>query len=200
MLVKWIVDPPPSVAMDAHFCKATPRRYKWPKEATIDSLEYNWPIIPGQFDRAEDCAKSYNEYFELHKTHTDPVCFRAAVFCNFMSMMCRNYGVQLNVNNREVWRPEFQLSLKLQYRSTRWNWMIEVMASTHFLYGAHGCFINEFRGTKRIPYDKWLTAQRRHNWKLMDDDDTCKAVERIEAEEYHRSIMKKDQHRNQGLQ
>ena len=90
-LVNWTVQPPVAVATNAHYCSLEPRRFKWDPEATIDSVEYNWPIIPGQFDSAEACAEAYGSYFARHKTHTDPVCFRAAVFCNFLYEMCHTY-------------------------------------------------------------------------------------------------------------
>lgn len=74
--------------------------------------------------------------------------------------------------------------------------MIEVMASTHFLHGAHGCFINEFNGTRKIAIDKWLSAQRKNDTKLLLDDDVRKAVDRLEAEEYRRELLNKDRYRN----
>lgn len=113
-------------------------------------------------------------------------------------MMCRDYGVQLNVNKFEELKLEFLLSLKLQYRCTRWNRMIEVMASTLFLYGAHECFINKFNGKIKIAYDNWLKAQQTHNTKLLENDNIQKAVERAEAEEFRRQIMRKDKNRNQS--
>ena len=74
--------------------------------------------------------------------------------------------------------------------------MVEVMASTHFLHGAHGCFINEFNGTRKIAIDKWLTAQCKMNSKMMLDDDVRKAVDRMQAEEFRRELLNKDRYRN----
>jgi hypothetical protein len=67
----WTVDPPPAVATNIHFC-ACERRFKWEQGATIDSVEYNWPKIPGQFDTSTHCAEAYKKFWEMHKTHTDP--------------------------------------------------------------------------------------------------------------------------------
>jgi hypothetical protein len=48
--------------------------------------------------------------------------------------------------------------------------MIEVMAMTHFLYGAHAGFINELNGTKKVEIDNWLRAQRTNSALLLDND------------------------------
>ena len=58
--------------------------------------------------------------------------------------------------------------------------MIEAMAMTYFLYGAHVGFINELNGTKKVEIDNWLRAQRT-NSALLVDQDVRRAVERMEA-------------------
>lgn len=45
---KWQINPPPSVSINVHFCRC-PRRYKWDPKTTLDSIEYNWPIIPDSY-------------------------------------------------------------------------------------------------------------------------------------------------------
>jgi hypothetical protein len=70
------------------------------------------------------------------------------------------------------------------------------MAITHFLWGANGCFVNEFKGTRKKIYGKWLMAQLTRNTRLMEDDDTHKAVERFEAEERCKELIQNDRHRN----
>lgn len=48
-----------------------------------------------------------------------------------------------------------------------------------------------------VAFNKFLKAQRTCNTSVMDDDDVCKAVEKMEAEELRRSILNQDHHRNQ---
>ena len=127
----WQKDPPVSVVTNTHFCLCE-RRYKWDPYATIDSIEYNWPQIPGAFTSPESCAEAYGDFHEKHITHTDPVCFRAAVFCDFLRMVCADHKVIINVNKFDHLRPEFHIHTKFQYKSTRWQRVLEVMSITHF--------------------------------------------------------------------
>jgi hypothetical protein len=75
--------------------------------------------------------------------------------------------------------------------------MIEVMAMTHFLYGAHAGFINELNGTKKVEIDNWLRAQRTNSALLMDDD-VRRAVERMEALQLRHNQRHEDNFRNRG--
>jgi hypothetical protein len=45
ILRQWTSKPPPVVKLDPRFCDC-PRRHKWDSNATIDSVEYNWPLFP----------------------------------------------------------------------------------------------------------------------------------------------------------
>ena len=38
-------------------------------------------------------------------------------------------------------RPEFYVWLKVEYRSSSWQRMLEVMSITHFFFGPHTTFI-----------------------------------------------------------
>jgi hypothetical protein len=192
----WSQEAPASVRSNGHFCEC-PRHFLWAPDALIDSVEYNWPIIPGQFDTAANCTLAYQQFFQVHQGHTDPVCFRAAVFCKFLHYMCARFGVIINVN---IWDPrqlEFILNLKLQYHNTRWVRLIEVMAMTHFLYGAHAGFINELNMTKKVEIDNWLRAQRTNSALLMGNDIT-RAVERMEALQLRHNQRHEDNFRNRG--
>jgi hypothetical protein len=140
-------------------------------------VEYNWPKIPGLFDTATNCAAAYQDFFRSHQEYTDPMCFRAAVFCNFLHYMYSRFGVIINVNVWDSKQPKFFLNLKLEYHNTRWVRMIEVMAMNHFLYGAHAGFINELNGTKKVEIDNWLRAQRLNNSALLADNEVRRAVE-----------------------
>ena len=42
----WFFEPPPAVQVHLHFCPCE-RRHKWTPNATIASVEYNWPQISG---------------------------------------------------------------------------------------------------------------------------------------------------------
>jgi len=93
----WQESPPVSVVTNNHFCPCK-RRYKWNPKATIDSIDYNLPEIPKAFDSVASCARSYGSFYEEYITHTDPVYFRAAVFCDFLRMMCEIHGIIVNVS------------------------------------------------------------------------------------------------------
>jgi hypothetical protein len=112
--------------------------------------------------------------------------------------MCSRFGVIINVNAWDTKQPEFILNLKLQYHNTRWVRMIEVMAITHFLYGAHAGFINELNGTKKVEIDNWLKAQRTNNSALLADNDVRRAVDRMEALHLRQNQRQDDNFRNHG--
>jgi hypothetical protein len=98
--------------------------------------EIEWILEDYGLSRHEEkscnCTLAYQQFFQVHQGHTDPVCFRVAVFCNFLHCMCARFGVIINVNIWDPRQPEFILNLKLQYHNTRWVKMIEVMAMTQF--------------------------------------------------------------------
>ncbi len=192
----WSRNPPPAVMADAHFCNQCDRRFKWAPDATIDSVEYNWPLIPGQFDTSENCAEAYSAFCEKHKNHTDPVCFRAAIFANFLAKICGDFKVIVNVNQFDRRHPEFHIDVKLRYNLSRWKRMLEIMSMTHFLYGANGCFINEF-GTTKVAVDKWLREQESSNTRIYQEDDSVrKEVSRLKAIELRHAQQQGDHHRN----
>jgi hypothetical protein len=75
--------------------------------------------------------------------------------------------------------------------------MIEVMAMTHFLYGAHAGFINELNGTKKVEIDNWLRAQRTNSALLLDHN-VRRAVERMEALRLRQNQRHDDNFQNRG--
>jgi hypothetical protein len=75
--------------------------------------------------------------------------------------------------------------------------MIEVMAMTHFLYGAHAGFINELNGTKKVEIDNRLRAQQTNSALLLDHD-VRRAVERMEALRLRQNQRHDDNFRNRG--
>jgi hypothetical protein len=112
--------------------------------------------------------------------------------------MCSTFGVIINVNVWDSKQPEFLLNLKLQYHNTRWVRMIEVMAMSHFLYGAHAGFINELNGTEKVEIDNWLRAQWLNNSALLADNEVRRAVERMEALRIRQDQRHDDNFRNQA--
>jgi hypothetical protein len=75
--------------------------------------------------------------------------------------------------------------------------MTEVMAMTHFLYGAHAGFINEMNGTKKVEIDNWLRAQRTNSALLLDNN-VKRAVERMKALRLRHNQRHDDNFRNRG--
>jgi hypothetical protein len=85
------------------------RRFK----KSTDSIEYNWPLIPSQFSNFSLRVDSYRAFFEKHQIHTNPICFRAAIFCNFLGMLCAEYELIVDVNQFNELRPKFQINMIL---------------------------------------------------------------------------------------
>ena len=146
----------------------------WAPDATIDSREYNWPIIEGKFDSPFECTRAYTLFFEMHNKHCDPVCFRAAVFAKFLAQIWLTYHINIHVNKYDSHHPEFLVNLKLRYFPTRHIRMLKIMCMTHFIYSGLLCFINEFKGRKKA-YDNWLTDQKVRNPYLIDNDPELRA-------------------------
>jgi hypothetical protein len=106
--------------------------------------------------------------------------------------MCKSHGVTNNVNHFDFQRPEFHLSLKIQYQSTIWHRIIEVMAITHFWAGAHLCFVNEFPSTRYWAWTQWYKSQDKNNRALMERDPVVKK----EVEKSLAQQKKRDHDRN----
>lgn len=182
----WSPNPPPVVTNHPNFCNC-PRRHKWDPQSTLHSIEYNWPLIPGPKATAAQCQAAYRAFFETHIRHLDPVCFRAAVFCNTLADWCGQWHVTIDVNRFSESHHEFLLLLKLQYRPTRWVRLVETMAITHFIAGAHRCLINEFPHTRAGPFERFLRWQRFNAPELVEhDEDLRRAVEKMEIRDNKR--------------
>ena len=184
---QWSSNPPPAVASHPNFCSC-PRRHKWDPQATLTSIDYNWPLIQGPKATAAQCQATYRRFFEIHIQHLDPVCFRAAVFCNTLADWCSQWDVTIDVNQFSESHHEFLLLLKLQYRPTRWVRLVEAMAMTHFIAGAHKCLINEFPHTRAGPFERFLRWQRLNAPELVEkDDDLRRAIEKMEIRDNKRA-------------
>jgi hypothetical protein len=191
---QWSPYPPPAVATHPNFCSCA-RRHKWDPQSTLHSVEYNWPLIPGPKATAAQCQVTYRNFFEEHIQHLDPVCFRAAVFCNTLATWCGQWNVTIDVNQFSESHHEFLLLLKLQYRPTRWVRLVEAMAITHFIAGAHRCLINEFPNTRAGPFERFLRWQRLHAPELVElDDDLRRAIEKMEIRDNKRAAEMSPHH------
>ena len=144
MGLDWTREAPVAVKATGVYCDLAPRRLLWALDATIDSREYNWPIIEGRFDTPFECTTVYTLFFETHKTHRDPLYFRAAIFAWFLALVCMTHRICINVNQYESRHPQFLINMKMQYLPTRHLRMLEIMCVTHFIYSGSLCFINEF--------------------------------------------------------
>ena len=155
----WSVMPPLSVTNDPRFCNCQ-RRYKWPPHALIDSLEYNWPIIPGSFVTPRDCYESYMRFSYEHREHQDPVCFRASVFTAILASWCQKFDFEYNVNLISKVNREVLFLTKLNYAAARWQRCLEAMCSTYFIIGPHPTMVNEFGATRFGVISRALKLQR----------------------------------------
>lgn len=155
----WSLIPPLTVTNDPRFCNC-PRRCKWPPHALIDSLEYNWPVVPGSFVSPEDCYESYMRFSYEHRTHQDPVCFRAAVFTAILAFWCRKFDFEYNVNLISKVNREVLFLTKLNYMTSRWHRCLEAMCSTYFIIGPHHTMVNEFGATRFGVVSRALKLQR----------------------------------------
>ena len=155
----WSPMPPVTVTNDPRFCDC-PRRWKWPPQALIDSLEYNWPIIPGSFLTPRDCYESYMQFSYAHREHQDPVCFRAAIFSAILAFWCQQYDFVYNVNLLSKVNREALFLTKINYNSARWYRCLEAMCSTYFIIGPHHSLVNEFGATRYGVISRALKNQR----------------------------------------
>jgi len=53
----------------------------------------------------------------------------------------------IDVNQFDPMRPELHILLKIKYKGARWLQLLEVMATTHFLFAPHLSLVNEFHST-----------------------------------------------------
>ena len=165
----WGPLPPLAVTMDPRFC-ACRRRYKWSPSATIDSLEYNWPIVPGPFRNPAECANSYWRFFLEHKAHQDPVCFMTAVFCAMLAAWCKDYSLTWDINKFNTTRPEALLATKHLYRTSRWMRCVEAMCATYFVIGPHHTMVNDFGHTRAKMMARSLQDQSDNNIQIQPEE------------------------------
>ena len=115
----WTKDVPTAIKAAGVFCDMAPRWLLWAPDAMINSQKYNWSIIEGHFDTSFECTTTYTSFFEIHKTHRDLVCFRAAIFAHFLAQICITHRICINMNQYESNHPKFLNNMKLKYLPTR---------------------------------------------------------------------------------
>jgi len=165
-----VSEPPKSVVSDPRFCSC-PRRYFWREEAKLDSLWYNWPIIPGKFSTYSECADSYSRFSLEHRSHKDPVCFRASIFAAVLASWCKEYQFVIDYRVGARINTDMEIFSKIHYHSAKRIRLLELMCITQFLPGAHNVMISDAcveLGTRRGPafqfYDNQVSI-----WKARAD-------------------------------
>lgn len=114
--------------------------------------------------------------------------FRAIVFVNVLSNWCRQWNVIIDINWYHESHHKFMLLLKLQYMLTRWMRLVEAMAITHYIAGAHKCLINEFPYTCARPFERFLRWQLTNAPELVaKEEDLQKTIGKIETKELKRA-------------
>ena len=68
---------------------------------------------------------------------------------------------------------------------------------THFIYSGSLCFINEFRGGRKMAYDKWLQDQQLQNPYLIDNDpELRREVDKLRRQEIFNQRQEENRRRN----
>ena len=141
--------PPPQVMYNPLYCNETQRRGPWIPTATPTTFPYNWPIIPGNFSSPVACREAYHSFYDKHRNHYDPVCFRAALFSFCLGNWCGWFHLTINANiSVEPDRQDWAIFSKLHYQCTRHIRTFEEMCVTGFLIGAADQFTNELGQTR----------------------------------------------------
>ena len=144
------------------YCNQGQRRRPWIVTATPSTFPYNWPIIQGDFSSSSKCQESYHRFFEQHRTHCDPVCFRAALFSLCLGNWCQWYNLVVNVNVPvSPERQDWAIFSKLHYQCARHIRIFEEMCVTGFLIGAADQFTNEMGHTRMNGLKQFHEWQKR---------------------------------------
>lgn len=109
------------------------------------------------------CRNAYLRFYEEHRTHKDPVCFRAVVFCTILAEWCARWNFAIHVNCHHKSRHEFLMLLMLQYQPSRCLRLVETMTITHFIEWIHTSFINKFPFTRVRPFERFMKWQWLNN-------------------------------------
>ena len=117
--------------------------------ATLDSLEFNWPIIPGSFSTPQECVAAYIDFHHEHRYHADPVCFRAALFAGALGYWCRQYKFAFDVNKVNAPNAKFLILSKLLHLPARVIQILELMCLTGFIMNPKSSMTDEYSQVTR---------------------------------------------------
>lgn len=174
---------PEKVAENPNWC-STQRRYKWRIDAQLDTVWYNWPVIPGNWADWQGCVASYVKFWQEHKTHRDPVCFRAAIFCKALAEWCQFFKIIIDPRLGGRMLQDGELYARLNYNCCRKMRLLELMFMMQFLQGAHHNFIGDKSCNRKGALESFLNRDRdgslpreRANWRAMSVE--CDKVNRL---------------------
>jgi hypothetical protein len=151
---------PHNVQGDTRHCQEYKRRFLWRAGAKLDTVWYNWPVIEGIFYTPEHCFQSYYRFFSIHKTHTDPMYFRAAVFCRVLTHWYKEFSIAIDPRLGARQAQDGYIYAKIKYLSARKIRIFELMCLTQFLAGAHNVLIDEVKGNRYAMHEKFLELQK----------------------------------------
>lgn len=152
-------EPPYLVASHPDFCSC-PRRYRWRTDAELDSVWYNWPKILGKYETVKGCIEAYTRFQVLHRKHKDSIYFRAAIFAAVLGKWCQAFQMKVDYRGGAAFSTDIAIFVKIEYYLAKPIRMLEFMALTQFLHGAHNVLIGDASvvfETRRGPV---LTFQR----------------------------------------
>jgi len=131
----------------------------WFTDAKIDSVYYNWPKIELDLSNSRACSASYYAFYETHKVHFDPVCFRAAIFCAVLAHWCSKFDLVIDANTGGQHYQDMMLYVKLNYFSSRITRILELMCQLQFLHDSHRNMVLDHASRWGIA-DEWRRVQR----------------------------------------
>lgn len=140
------------------FCNY-PRRCKWPINALVDTLEYNWPFVRSTFTTPQDYHATYMQFSFEHHQHHDSICFQTTIFAAIWRSWCLEYNFTYNVDLLSKSISEVSILTKINYRSSRWLHCIAAMCSTYSIIGPHHSLVNEFGATRYVVISRALQVQ-----------------------------------------
>jgi hypothetical protein len=168
-------------------CPTSERRYKWIADAQLDTVWYNWPIIPGKWNDWEACVCSYTCFWIEHRHHRDPVCFRAAIFCKALANWCQFFKIIIDPRLGGRMLQDGELYAKLNYNCCRKMRLLELMFLMQFLQGGHDNFVDDKKSNRKGAPESFLNRDRdgslkreRVSWRKLSLD--CDGANQLEFE------------------
>ena len=155
---------PELVASNPYWCKSE-RRYKWRIDATLDTVWYNWPVIPSKWTNWVECVASYTQFWQDHENHRDPVYFRAAIFCKALAEWCQFFKIIIDPRLGGRMLQDGELYTRLNYNCCRKMRLLELMFMMQFLQGVHHNFILDKIANRKGAMESFLERDWHGNLK-----------------------------------